>query len=123
MSQTVSEPVSPVGALKGAALFASEAIIPGGSNLVNGNIKEGLLYAAVGTFAKAVFGLPVALLVSASSFTKSTTGKHLTQLVPVPRLITTTPDPKVADLTSRIAQLEAQLAATAPTGPKSTTSK
>src|SRR5437868_3952779 len=57
--------------------FASELIIPGGSNLVEGNIKQGAIHAVLGLVASSVFGLPGLIAVSANSFTKATTGRHL----------------------------------------------
>src|SRR5438105_15280127 len=57
--------------------FASELIVPGGSNLVEGNIKQGAIHAVLGLVASSVFGLPGLLAVSANSFTKATTGRHL----------------------------------------------
>lgn len=103
---------NPAAALRNAALFAGEVVVPGGSNLLSGNIGPGLFYAALGTFVKATIGLPAFLLVSASSFTRATSGKHLTEVLPLPRL----PggganDAKIAELNRRIASLEAKLAA------------
>ena len=57
--------------------FVSEAVIPGGSNLVNGDLKQAAIHAVLGIIAGAVFGLPGALLVAANSFTKATTGHHI----------------------------------------------
>ncbi|HJQ27221.1 MAG TPA: DUF6072 family protein [Blastocatellia bacterium] len=57
--------------------FASELIVPGGSNLVEGNLKEGVIHVVLGLVAKSMFGLPGLIAVSANSFTKATTGRHL----------------------------------------------
>ena len=57
--------------------FASELIVPGGSNLVEGNFKQGAIHAVLGLVARSMFGLPGLILVSANSFTKATTGRHL----------------------------------------------
>ena len=57
--------------------FASELIVPGGSNLVEGNLKVGVIHAVLGLVAKSMFGLPGLIAVSANSFTKATTGRHL----------------------------------------------
>lgn len=57
--------------------FVSEAVIPGGSNLVNGDLKQAAIHAVLGIIAGSVFGLPGALLIAANSFTKATTGHHI----------------------------------------------
>ncbi len=57
--------------------FASELIIPGGSNLVEGDFKQGAIHAVLGLVAKSMFGLPGLIAVSANSFSKATTGRHL----------------------------------------------
>ena len=57
--------------------FASELVVPGGSNLVEGNLVQGGIYVVLGLGAKSVFGLPGLIAVSADSFTKATTGRHL----------------------------------------------
>lgn len=63
--------------VKKGVMFTSEYILPGGSNLVQGNIKQAGLHAALGLLARSVFGVPGLLLVSANSFTKAVTGRHL----------------------------------------------
>lgn len=57
--------------------FASEVLIPGGSNLVKGDFVTGGIHAIVGLAARAMFGLPGLLIVSANSFSKATTGYNL----------------------------------------------
>ena len=57
--------------------FASELIVPGGSNLVEGNYVQGAIHAALGLIARSMFGLPGLIAVSANSFTKATTGRHI----------------------------------------------
>ena len=57
--------------------FVSEAVIPGGSNLINGDLKQAAIHAVLGIIAGSVFGIPGALLVAANSFTKATTGHHI----------------------------------------------
>ena len=63
--------------------FVGEAIIPGGSNLVNGDYKQAGIHAALGLVAGALFGLPGILLVRAHSFTKATTGRSLLEYLNV----------------------------------------
>jgi hypothetical protein len=58
-------------------LFTSEYLLPGGSNLAQGDIVQGGIHVGLGFLARAVFGLPGLLLVSANSFTKAVTGRHL----------------------------------------------
>ena len=73
-SPTPTDSVEPI---RTALEFGTEVILPGGSNLVKGDLKNGALYAIAGWAARVAFGLPGLLLVSASSFTKASTGRHL----------------------------------------------
>ncbi len=57
--------------------FSSEILVPGGSNLIKGDLVQGGLHAVLGLAAGALFGLPGLLLVKANSFTKAKTGNHL----------------------------------------------
>jgi hypothetical protein len=57
--------------------FAGEYVVPGGSNLVKGDLKQAGLHAVAGLVARVAFGLPGLLLVSVNSLTKATTGRHL----------------------------------------------
>lgn len=63
--------------LKKGVMLSSEFFLPGASNLVKGDLKQGGIHAIVGMAAKTAFGLPGLLLVSANSFTKAVTGRHL----------------------------------------------
>jgi Family of unknown function (DUF6072) len=63
--------------LKNSVMLASEYLLPGGSNLIEGELVQGGIHAVLGLVAKAVFGLPGLIAVSANSFTKATTGRHL----------------------------------------------
>jgi hypothetical protein len=63
--------------VKRTVLFTSEYLMPGGSNLVQGNITQGGLHIVLGLVARSVFGLPGLLAVSANSFSKAVTGRHL----------------------------------------------
>ncbi|HEX4274043.1 MAG TPA: DUF6072 family protein [Bryobacteraceae bacterium] len=62
-----------------AAEFAAETLVPGGANIVKGDLKNAGIYAAIGLAARFTFGLPGLLLVSADSFTKATTGRRITE--------------------------------------------
>ncbi|MGA9768411.1 MAG: DUF6072 family protein [Blastocatellia bacterium] len=64
-------------ALKTGVEFASELVVPGGSNLVEGNYVQGAIHVVLGIVARSVFGLPGLIAVSANSFTKATTGRHI----------------------------------------------
>lgn len=64
--------------IRTAAEFAAETLIPGGSNAVKGDLKAAGVYALLGFAAKAAFGIPGLLLVSADSFIKATSGQSLT---------------------------------------------
>ena len=63
--------------LKNSARLASEYLLPGGSNLVEGDYVQGAIHAALGLIARSMFGLPGLIAVSANSFTKATTGRHI----------------------------------------------
>jgi hypothetical protein len=91
--------------LRTAAYFATEALVPGGSHFVKGDLRQGLIYVLVGGIARSALGAPGAILVGASSFTKATRGKHLHDLIgPFGR-------PSGPSDRERIARLEAALAA------------
>ena len=55
----------------------SEIVLPGGSNLVKGDLKTGGTHTALGFAAGLLMGLPGILLVSANSLSKATSGKNL----------------------------------------------
>ncbi len=57
--------------------LGSEALIPGGSHWIKGDIPAGLLHTAAGLLATAVWGLPGRAIASASSYSQATTGKRL----------------------------------------------
>src|SRR6478672_5208851 len=77
MATTNPTPTEAVDSIRNAVEFGSEVLIPGGSNLVKGDLKNGGIYALAGFAARAAFGLPGLLVVSASSITKAMTGRHL----------------------------------------------
>jgi hypothetical protein len=70
-------PNDSIESIRNAVAFGGESIVPGGSNFVKGDLKAGGIYAVAGLAARYTFGLPGLLLVSASSFTKAVTGRHL----------------------------------------------
>jgi hypothetical protein len=70
-------PTEAVDSIRNAVEFGSEVLVPGGSNLIKGDLKTGGAYAIAGFVARAAFGLPGLLVVSASSITKAMTGRHL----------------------------------------------
>lgn len=63
--------------LKTGLAFASEVVLPGGSNLLAGNYTTGLVHTGLGILAGAFFGLPGVICVAANSFTRATTGQNL----------------------------------------------
>jgi hypothetical protein len=73
-----------VNTVKTGLQFASELVIPGGSNLINGDLKQAALHAGLGLLAGAVFGLPGLIVVAANSFTRATTGHHLYEALNTP---------------------------------------
>lgn len=72
--QQLGSPINPVAA---SIEFASELIVPGGSNLLKGDFLQAGVHFLIGCAAKAAFGLPGLALVSANSITKALTGHHL----------------------------------------------
>jgi hypothetical protein len=64
-------------ALQRTAEVASEYFVPGGANLVKGDLVNGGAHLILGFLAKAVFGVPGALLIHANSLVKARTGQHI----------------------------------------------
>lgn len=64
--------------------FASEVVVPGGSHLLNGDLKQAGVHAIAGIVAGAIFGLPGLIIVAANSFTRATTGRHLYESLNTP---------------------------------------
>jgi hypothetical protein len=90
-------------AVKTGLHFASEFVVPGGSNLLKGDYKQAGIHAVLGLVAKAMFGLPGLLVVSANSFTKATTGRGLLEHLDLvgsapqpPPPVTYTPDDRTS---------------------------
>jgi len=67
--------------LKAGVQFSSEVLFPGGSNFVNGDLRQGSIHAVLGVAARLAFGFPGLVLVSANSLTKAVTGRHLYETV------------------------------------------
>lgn len=63
--------------IKTGLQFASEVVIPGGSNIIAGNYKQAAIHVGLGILAGAFFGLPGLIVVAANSFTRATTGHHI----------------------------------------------
>ena len=53
--------------IKTGVQISSEILIPGGSNLVKGDLLQGGIHAGLGLIARALFGIPGVVLVSANS--------------------------------------------------------
>lgn len=64
-------------AVKTGAQLAGEYILPGGSNLVKGDLKQAGLHFALSLAARAFLGPLGAMLVSANSLSKAMTDHHL----------------------------------------------
>jgi hypothetical protein len=77
--------VVPAAPLINALAFASESIMPGGSNLLKGDFRQALIHGAGGLVARSLLGLPGMLLVASNSFVKATTGQHLHEHLGVPK--------------------------------------
>ena len=60
-----------------AVKAAGEYVVPGGSNFVKGDLKEGISHAVLGLAAKAVFGLPGLIVVSLDSLTQAISDKSI----------------------------------------------
>lgn len=65
--------------LKTGLAFASELVVPGASNLLNGDYKAAGIHALAGVVAGTLFGVPGAIAVAANSFTRATTGRSLVE--------------------------------------------
>jgi hypothetical protein len=63
--------------LKNTLQFASEFVVPGGSNFINGDLKQGAIHLVAAVAAGAFLGPLGVILVGANSFTKATTGHHV----------------------------------------------
>ncbi len=75
MAQQANQ-INPVAA---SLAFASEIIMPGGSNLMRGNFLQAGVHCILGYAAKAAFGGPFMALISANSMVRALTGRHLAE--------------------------------------------
>ncbi len=66
-------------AVNGLKAVADLGVLPGASQLVNGNVKSGVLYAIGGVAARALLGPIGWLALGADSYSMSVSGKHLYQ--------------------------------------------
>lgn len=64
-------------AIQRTAEVVSEYFVPGGANFIKGDVVNGGAHLVLGFIARAVFGAPGALLVSANSLVKARTGQHI----------------------------------------------
>jgi hypothetical protein len=71
--------------LNAAKFVADTAVLPGISQLIEGQVVSGVVYGAVGLAAKAVFGPWLLLGVGLDSYSQSASGKHLWQLFDKPK--------------------------------------
>jgi hypothetical protein len=65
------------GAIGNTVKLLGEALLPGASQLVDGNVKSGLAHALVGVVVGAIIGPIGMLVVKADSFSKSVSDKSL----------------------------------------------
>jgi uncharacterized protein DUF6072 len=63
--------------LQKVLMVAGESVVPGGSHVVKGDLKQAGIHAVFGLAAKAAFGIPGLILVSASSLSKALTGRSV----------------------------------------------
>lgn len=63
--------------IKNAVQLASEFVVPGGSNLIKGDIKTGGLHLLLGLAAGALLGPIGVLAVGANSYSRATTGLNV----------------------------------------------
>lgn len=68
-------------ALQRTAEVVSEYFVPGGANLIKGDVVNGGAHFVLGILAKAVLGAPGALLIHANSLVKARTGQHIHSLL------------------------------------------
>ena len=64
-------------AMNGVKVVADLGVVPGASQLIEGNVKSGVLYAIGGLAARAFLGPIGWLAFGADSMSKSISGKHL----------------------------------------------
>lgn len=62
-----------------AVKLVGEALVPGVSLVIDGDIKNGVLHLAGGLLGKAFLGPPAWIYAAADSYSMSTTGKHFHQ--------------------------------------------
>lgn len=74
MATTASNATSPT---KVAVEFVSEALVPGGSNLVKGDLTQGAIHLVLGVVAVMTVGPLGLLAVKANSLAKAHTGQGL----------------------------------------------
>jgi hypothetical protein len=84
---------------KTAAQLASEFLVPGASNYINGDFVTGGLHTLLGLAVRSVLGFPGMMIVSANSFAKATTGRNL--LAHLQNLVQSGPEPTPPAPTAR----------------------
>lgn len=67
--------------LNAAKFLADTMVLPGSSQLIEGNVGTGVIYGVVGVAAKSFFGPWLWLGVGLDSYSKSASGKHLWELL------------------------------------------
>jgi len=65
------------GTIENSIKLVGEFVLPGASQLMDGNVISGVVHAALGYGALLVLGLPGALLVACDSYAQSTSGRSL----------------------------------------------
>src|SRR3954470_21031583 len=63
--------------IKTGAQLVGEGLLTGSSHLLNNDVREFALHAVLGLAARAAWGLPGAIAISANSFVKARTGQHI----------------------------------------------
>ncbi len=82
----MSNEAESIQSLKTGIQISSEIVIPGGSNLIKGDLVQGGIHAGLGIVARVLFGLPGVILVSANSISKALTGRHLYEHLSAPEV-------------------------------------
>jgi Family of unknown function (DUF6072) len=67
--------------LNNAVKLVGEYFLPGASRLLDGEVKDGVVHLAAGVVARMFLGPFGLLLVKANSYSRSVTGKNVTEVV------------------------------------------
>jgi len=90
LPSTSSDPVGNV-----VKLIGELAVVPGASQLLDGNVGSGMAHAVVGWAARILLGAPAMLVVAANSYSRSVSDKSLLTHI---RELFSSPEPPRSEL-------------------------